>query len=187
LNNENKEASHYLSKFAHLMRITLDQSSQAFVTLRGTLDYLHRYIEMEQIRNAHFTCTIDVDKTLDTNETVLPPMLIQPFIENAIWHGTAGSHRNININVEFKKQNNQLVCTIDDNGIGIKQSLENKSEEVNGHHSVGIANIKNRIHLLNEEYKLQSSVTIEDKNKVRGNHETGTLITLWLPLEIAEE
>ena len=187
LNNENKEASHYLSKFAHLMRITLDQSSQSFVSLRGTLDYLHRYIEMEQIRNGHFTYMIDVDETLDTNETVLPPMLIQPFIENAIWHGTAGNHRNININIEFKKQNNQLICIIDDNGIGIKQSIQNKNGDMNGHHSVGIANIKNRIHLLNEEYNLQSSVTIEDKSKVAGNDESGTLITLRLPLEIAEE
>ncbi|HKZ67064.1 MAG TPA: two-component regulator propeller domain-containing protein [Chitinophagaceae bacterium] len=187
LNNENKEASRYLSKFAHLMRITLDQSSQSFVSLRGTLDYLHRYIEMEQIRNGHFSYTIDVDKTLDTDETVLPPMLIQPFIENAIWHGTADDHRNININIGFKKQNNQLVCIIDDNGIGIKQSLQNKNGDMNGHHSVGIANIKNRIHLLNEEYKLQSSVTIEDKSKVPGNDESGTLITLRLPLEIAEE
>ena len=187
LNHENKEASHYLSKFAHLMRITLDQSSQSFVSLQGTLDYLHRYIEMEQIRNGQFTYTIDVDETLDTGETVLPPMLIQPFIENAIWHGTAGNHRNININIEFKKQNNQLVCIVDDNGIGIKQSIQNKNGDTNGHHSVGIANIKNRIQLLNEKYNLQSSVTIEDKSKVSGNAESGTLITLRLPLEIAEE
>jgi ligand-binding sensor domain-containing protein/two-component sensor histidine kinase len=186
LNNENKEASHYLSKFAHLMRLTLDQSSQSFVSLRGTLDYLHRYIEMEKIRNGHFTYTIDVDEMLDTDETVLPPMLIQPFIENAIWHGTAENHRNININIEFKKQFNQLICTIEDNGIGIQQSLQNKNVEGDGHHSVGIANIKNRIQLLNEEYNLQSNMTIQDKSIIQGNGESGTLITLRLPLEIAE-
>ena len=187
LNNENKEASHYLSKFAHLMRLTLDQSSRPFVSLRGSIDYLHRYIEMEQIRNGHFTYSLSVDEALDLNETVLPHMLIQPFIENAIWHGTAGNHKNINITIQFKKQNNQLVCIIDDNGIGIKQSIQNKIGNTNVHHSVGIANIKNRIHLLNEEYKLQSSLTIVDKSKVPGADGSGTLVTLQLPLEIADE
>jgi hypothetical protein len=86
-----------------------------------------------------------------------------------------------------------LVCTIDDNGIGINQSLENKKTSVwhnsgngNLHNSVGIENIKNRIFLLNEKYKLQSSVTIQDKKDIAGQKETGTLVTLHLPIEINE-
>jgi len=187
LSNENKEASHFLSKFAHLIRMTLDQSGQTFISLRHTIDYLHRYIEMEQIRNSHFTSRILADDELDPDETVLPPMLIQPFIENAIWHGTTGTKKDININIDFKKEREQLVCIIDDNGIGIQQSLQHKKEDSSLHNPLGIANIKNRIRLLNEKYKLKCSVSIEDKTRLTGYRETGTLVTLQLPLEIAEE
>ncbi|MEP6701296.1 MAG: histidine kinase, partial [Bacteroidota bacterium] len=187
LSNNNKEASHFLSKFAHLMRVTLDHSSHSYVSLRNTIDYLNRYMEMEQIRNSHFTCRIHAENELDPDETILPPMLIQPFIENAIWHGITGSAKNININIDFKKEDDQLVCLIDDNGIGIEQSLKNKNESGNLHSSVGIKNIKNRIRLLNEKYNLQSSITIEDKANLPGYHETGTLVTLRLPLEITDK
>lgn len=186
LNNENKEASHYLGKFAQLIRISLEHSGQSFVSLRNTLDYLHRYIEMEKIRNNHFTCTINVDKELHTDETVLPPMLIQPFIENAIWHGTTGSRKDISIVVDFKKQNNQLVCIIDDNGIGIEQSMKYKTQSEQLHHPFGISNIRDRIRLLNEKYNLESAVTIVDKGSLNGSVENGTLVTLYLPLETDE-
>ena len=90
LNNENRQASHFLTKFAHLIRVTLDQSTQSFISLRNTIDYLQRYVEMEQIRNNVFTSRIISDDQLDVDEVVLPPMLIQPFVENSIWHGMAG-------------------------------------------------------------------------------------------------
>ncbi len=187
LNNKNIEASHFLSKFAQLIRVTLDQSSNTFVSLRNTLDYLHRYIEMEQIRNNNFTCGIVAEEELDPDEILLPPMLIQPFIENAIWHGVSGIRTNIHISIYFKKQGNHLVCFIDDNGIGIEQSLLNKKDAEHTHHSVGISNIKNRLHLLNKKYKQQCSVTIEDKCRLPGYEETGTLVSLRLPLYITEE
>jgi ligand-binding sensor domain-containing protein len=186
LNDENKQASHYLGKFAQLIRMTLDQSGQSFISLRKTLDYLHRYIEMEQIRNAHFTSRIQADAELDADETLLPPMLIQPFVENAIWHGTTGTRKNIHITIDFKKQNNLLVCTIDDDGIGIDQALRNKNGTGILHSSVGISNIKNRMKLLNEKYNLQSSITIEDKSTIAGSEEKGTKVTLQLPVEINE-
>jgi ligand-binding sensor domain-containing protein/two-component sensor histidine kinase len=192
LSNENKEASHFLGKFAQLIRITLNQSGESFISLRNTIDYLHRYIEMEQIRNSYFTCRILADEELDQDETVLPPMLIQPFIENAIWHGTTGAIKNININIDFKKttgsrvENNRLVCIIDDNGIGIEHSFKLKNSDDTMHNPVGIDNIKNRIRLLNEKYKLKCNLTIEDKTKLTGCTETGTLVTLQLPLEIAD-
>ena len=184
LNNENNEASHFLSKFAHLIRITLDQSGESLISLRNTMDYLHRYIEMEQIRNSDFTCRILADGELDPDETLLPPMLIQPFIENAIWHGTTGNCKNISINIDFKKDKDQLVCIIDDNGTGIEHSLQNKTDNGNLHKPMGIANIKNRIHLLNEKYGLKSSITIEDKSRLQGCSQSGTRVTLQLPLEI---
>ena len=192
LTNENKEASHFLGKFAHLIRMTLDQSGQSFITLRTTIEYLNRYVEMEQIRNSYFTCRILAGEELDLDETVFPPMLIQPFVENAIWHGVTSTQKNININIDFKKsdspgkQTNQLVCIIEDNGIGINESLKNKKNSPDKHHSVGIENVNNRIRLLNEKYNLQSSVTIEDKSELSDYSGTGTVVTLWIPLEIKE-
>lgn len=185
LSNENNEASRYLSKFAHLMRITLNQSEKTFVSLRSTIEYLERYIEMEKIRNNMFTCKISSDDALNPDEIYLPPMLIQPFIENAIWHGRPGTHNNIHIQIDFKKDNQLLVCTIDDDGIGIDQSLQDKENKLQTHQSLGISNIKNRIRLLNEKYNLQSSVTLEDKSTLSENA-SGTRITLRLPLKLPE-
>ena len=95
--------------------------------------------------------------------------------------------KNININIDFKKEGNQLVCIIEDNGIGISRSLENKKNGTAIHQSVGIENVNNRIRLLNEKYNIQSSVRIEDKNVLPGHTETGTVVTLRMPLNIKEE
>lgn len=188
LNNENAEASKYLSKFAHLIRVTLDQSHASFISLRETKDYLTRYIEMEKIRNAHFRFEMRADTGLDPDETFLPPMLIQPFIENAIWHGVNGNGKGIDIQVEFKRQEDQLVCTIDDNGIGIRKALEvKKHSEENGHQSVGISNIQHRIDLLNKKYHQQSSVIIQDKVHLDNHDTTGTIVTITLPLDMNNE
>ena len=186
LNNENKDASHYLSKFAHLIRITLDHSSQALVSLRSTIDYLERYMEMENIRNSLFTHEINVDEKLDADEIVVPPMLIQPFIENAIWHGISATRKNIHVTIHFKKENEKLICTIDDNGMGIEHSQKNKPNNTDRHKAVGIVNIKNRVKLLNEKYDLHAQISIVDKKDIPGSAEKGTLVTLQLPLEIKE-
>lgn len=187
LNNENKEASHYLSKFARLIRITLEQSGQSFISLRNTIDYLHRYLEMEKIRNNDFTYSLTTDTLMDMDETVLPPMLIQPFIENAIWHGVTANRKNINIRVNFRKENEQLVCNVEDDGIGINKSLSNKMSNESTHTSVGIANVQDHIRLLNEKYNLQCSILIKDKQDIAGPGVSGTLVTLRLPYKLQDE
>ena len=81
-------------------------------------------MEMEQIRNELFTCRILADDELYINEIYLPPMLIQPFIENALWHGSKADDKSININVDFKKVDKEVFCFIEDNGMGIEASLK---------------------------------------------------------------
>jgi len=184
LHNENEQASLYLSRFARLIRITLNQSANQFVSLADTIDYLRRYIEMEKIRSSFFTHTIEVSEDLQTDDILVPPMLIQPFIENALWHGVS-PNKNIEINIRFRKKENELICTVEDNGIGIEESLK-KKEGTPHEQSVGIANIKQRIDLLNEKYNFQSSVTIEDKSNLPGTIGTGTLVTLHLPIKSNE-
>ena len=184
LNNENEQASLYLSKFARLIRITLNQSSKPFVSLTDTIDYLERYIEMEKIRNSNFTYTINIADDLQHDDIVLPPMLIQPFIENAIWHGTSAK-KNMDIHISFRKKGNELVCVVEDNGIGIEESLQ-KKENISTQPSVGIANIRQRIELLNEKYNLHSSVIIQDKKTLIPTNGTGTIVTLHLPIKTNE-
>ena len=180
LNQENQHASHYLSKFAQLIRVTLNQSSKQFITLENTIDYLERYIEMEKIRNSKFSCVIEVDDQLQTDETMIPPMLIQPFLENAIWHGAIPG-KELQIRIYFKKEANRLICIVEDNGQGIETSLNSKKEMQVTHQSIGIANVKERIQVLNEKYKLNSELSIEDKSK--NGSETGTIVKLYFPLQ----
>ena len=184
LNNENEQASLYLSKFARLIRITLNQSSKPFVSLTETIDYLERYIEMEKIRKSNFESTIEADKDLQTDEIFLPPMLIQPFIENAIWHG-AIPDKELHLTIKFKRKQNELICLVEDNGMGIETSLKNKEPDLN-YQSVGITNIKQRIDVLNEKYNLQSMVNISDKSVSQLNGDTGTIVTLHLPIKTNE-
>lgn len=184
LSNENEAASHFLGKFAGLIRITLDQSERSFTSLRQTISHLTRYMEIEQIRNGEFTSRILADDDLDPDEVMLPSMLIQPFVENALWHGTTSTWKNININIDFKKENGRLLCIIEDDGIGIRQSLKNKTNGSRTHHSLGLENISNRIRLLNEKYQLESSLVINDKSELTTYTGSGTVVQLILPLQI---
>ncbi len=184
LNNENKDASHYLSKFAHLIRITLDQSSQSLVSLRNTVDYLQRYMEMEQIRNSLFTYSITTAERLDLDETLIPPMLIQPFIENSLWHGVTASNKQIHVSIHFKKENDMLICTVEDNGVGVHHAQKNKTANGHIHRPHGISNIKNRINLLNEKHNLHCRVIVQDKKEMATDNNPGTLVTIELPMEI---
>lgn len=183
LNNENMQASHYLSKFAQLIRITLDNSTKPFISLENTLDYLQRYLEMEEIRTDNFSYSIEVDPALEPGDIFLPPMLIQPFVENAIWHGQV-PEKPMQLFIRFLKRDGDLVCIIEDDGIGIEASLKNK-HEIN-HHSVGISNIRQRIQLLNEKYDLRSTVTVEDRSMLMPRNGTGTKVTLHLPVKNVE-
>jgi ligand-binding sensor domain-containing protein/two-component sensor histidine kinase len=187
LNNETQEASRFLGNFAHLIRTTLDQSRQSFISLRSTMDYLNQYIEMEKIRNSDFHFSMEADPSIEPDETVLPPMLIQPFIENAIWHGMNGEDQEIHIRVQFKRDGDHLICIIEDDGIGIEHAMKMKNERKSGHQSVSIANIRKRIELLNRKHDQHSYITIEDKSTHAGYPGTGTIVTIHLPLEISEE
>jgi ligand-binding sensor domain-containing protein/signal transduction histidine kinase len=179
LQNENDKASHYLARFARLIRMNLDHSRHHLISLQQNVEHLHRYLEIEKLRFDDFTYAISVDQELDTTNIEIPAMLLQPLIENAIWHGLKPKQGNKKIDIRFLQQHDQLVCEIEDNGIGINQSSQRKQHET--HHSVGIENIKDRIRLLNSKYDINSSLEIKDLGG--GDHATsGTLARLTLPL-----
>ena len=176
LEDEKQNASRYLSKFAQLIRTNLEQSRQTFITVRQCIDHLQQYLEMEKIRFEGFSYTINIDEDLPDNIR-MAPMLIQPLVENAIWHGLQNRAGDKQLNIRFYRSGEQLVCEIEDNGIGINQSAKDKAGSRPSHRSLGIQNIRERLDVLNEKYNMNSSLSITDRSELPGN-KNGTLAIL---------
>ena len=182
LTGQKENASKYLSTFAQLLRDTLEQSTHSFSSLEETINHLERYISIEQIRFDNFIYNISIDKTIVPSEINLPPMLLQPLVENAIWHGLQPLKGEKRLNLSFMKKQHELICIIEDNGIGLNQSFENKQHEKN-HHSIAIENINKRISLLNEKFLLSYKLEMADKKDLSGYTGSGTVVTLTIPID----
>jgi ligand-binding sensor domain-containing protein/putative methionine-R-sulfoxide reductase with GAF domain/anti-sigma regulatory factor (Ser/Thr protein kinase) len=177
LDNEQANASRYLSKFAFLIRLTLNHSKATFVTLRENINYLEAYLDMEQLRfKDSFTSVIELDKDIDDEDISIPSLMIQPLVENAVWHGLMHKEGEKNIYIRFSKNNNFFTCSIQDNGIGILLSEKKKSIQQN-HRSVGLENLRNRIMIMNEKFNMDCSLAITDLSTLTKN-KTGTLAVL---------
>jgi tetratricopeptide (TPR) repeat protein len=173
--NESKTANQVLTGFARLMRKHLEICLKNTLTLYEELQYLRIYLSLEKIRFADkMNYVIRIDKKIETEEILIPPMLIQPFIENAIWHGIMpieeGGFIQIDINCNG---NNQLIITIQDNGIGLSNSLKSKAPE---HTSRGLQLIHERVSLLNKLNK----TTIQIIQSQTG--ESGTEVVIYIPI-----
>lgn len=178
LDGDNDKASRYLSKFALMIRMTLNHSKEAFVTLAENIEYLSTYLSMEQHRfDDSFSWNISVADDIDTEETRIPSLMIQPLAENAIWHGLLHSAREKKLIVSFTRHNEKITCIIEDNGIGIRQSEQMRAQNKNNHRSVGLDNLRNRIKILNEKYGTNCSLRITDLSEMQQN-ESGTRVTL---------
>lgn len=119
LENNNKQADYYLSKFAKLMRLILDNSSQNFVSLEKEIQLLESYIELEQLRFENkFTYTSDIETEISSMEIFIPSMIIQPFVENAIVHGFLHKDGKCNLQINVRQHEKSLLVIIEDNGIG---------------------------------------------------------------------
>ena len=178
LDGNNEKASRYLSKFASMIRMTLDHSKDVFVTLDENIRYLKTYLEMEQLRfDESFTYSIDVGSNIDTAETAIPSMMIQPIVENAIWHGLTQSESAKKVTIKFTQEENTLTCTVEDNGIGIIKSEKLKEKTHNPHRSVGLENLQNRVKIMNEKYDMDCSLTITDLKKI-DRKSSGTRVVL---------
>ncbi len=180
LDGDNEKASRYLSKFALMIRMTLNHSKELFVTLDDNIAYLRSYLEMEQLRfDDSFTYHIETDDTIDTMETSIPSMMIQPLVENAIWHGLMPSGTDKKIWIRFTEQDNRITCVVEDNGIGIRQSEKLKQQNRAHHHSVGLENLRKRIKIMNEKYALACSLEVTDLQET-GEGRNGTRVILAL-------
>lgn len=167
--NNELEANQYLTKFSKLMRGVMENSTEDFIPFQQELDLLQNYLALEKTRFADkFDYEIDVDESLNTQSLKVPGMLIQPFLENAVWHGLRYRSTKGFLTLRFEKENQYLKITIEDDGIGIEESKKQKTEHQKTRKGRGMTNTLERIALLNDLYKKEISCSIKDKEKSSG-------------------
>ncbi|RRB06439.1 sensor histidine kinase [Larkinella rosea] len=182
LQNDSDNADKFLVKFSRLMRLILENSRQEWVPLVNELEQLQLYLELEQLRFGNkFNFSIEADPTLSKEPVSIPPMIIQPYIENAILHGIAYKKSRGNITVCIQRNTRGLACSVEDDGVGRKRAGELKSKTVSSHTSVGLKVTEERLQLIGQQTGQPTQVIIHDK--VNAEQEpTGTKVEIYLPM-----
>jgi sensor histidine kinase YesM len=183
IGNDAEKAADYLTKFAKLIRIVLEKSGHAFIPLGEELESLKLYMDLEVLRfEKPFKYDINFNG-LDPDSIKVPSLLIQPFVENAIWHGLSKNQRGTGkITITLHSENDTLHCTIADNGIGMSGSAALKNENQELKKSMGIELTKNRLRLADPKYHEDLSVKFEELKDAEGNN-TGTCVKMNIPFK----
>jgi hypothetical protein len=181
--NDQVQANSYLTNFSGLIRRILDNSKKNLIPLHEEISSLSLYLSMEKLRFENgFNYQIIKDNRIDYSETMIPPMLIQPFVENAIWHGLMPLKSNGSLLISFGHHGDYFQCRIEDNGIG-----RNKAALIKGtkesHISSGIQNVEERIELLNKTNKNPILLKITDLRRPDGSA-SGTLVEIMIPIDL---
>jgi len=177
--NNELAANKYLTSYSNLMRNTMENSNKDFVTLGSEIENLAKYLELEHLRfKDKFDFEIKVDKKLDPETIWIPNMIIQPHLENAIWHGLRYKEDKGLLKMFFSLKGEIIHITIDDDGIGPTKSSELKTHNQKAHQSRGLTNTKERMTLLNELYKTKMDFSITEKK----SPETGTIVEITFPI-----
>jgi len=180
LTNRQKESAGYLTSFSRLMRLILDNSRHDFISLDKELDTLKYYLELQQLRfKGVFSYGIHVDPSIDQEFRLVPPMLLQPFIENSIEHGFTGMKEEGLLKLDVSVAGEQLVFEVSDNGIGIEAS-KRAQQQAGKHRSLALEIIRKRIGVINQSLGIAISLEIEDL-AARGEGERGTRVRVIIP------
>ncbi|HLF62859.1 MAG TPA: histidine kinase [Saprospiraceae bacterium] len=181
LKNDPDNASGYLTKFSRLMRLILDNSRSEWVLLENELKALELYIELEVVRFDHvFEYEIDVAPDISLGTTSIPPMLIQPYVENAIWHGLLHLKQpGGKLCIRLWRAEGQLHISIEDNGVGREEARRLKSKSATKQKSHGMKITAERIEIVNRVYNVNASVEIKDLPGENGSV-GGTRVSLTL-------
>jgi signal transduction histidine kinase len=178
--NDEIKANKYLTSYAQLMRTNMEVSSKDFIPLDRELDLLRKYLELEHLRfGQHFDFEIQVPDDIQTEDFAIPGFLIQPHLENAIWHGLRYKKEKGALVLSLKKSGKSLLVSIEDNGIGIEESKKLKTENQKSHGSRGFSNILERIELLNGLYGFKIKLEVHSPIAVN----SGTRVEYVLPLQ----
>lgn len=179
LNKEDKKAVKYLSKFSKLLRLILESSREKLVAVKEELLALQSYVELQNLsRLQPFEYKVEIDDSVNEEDILIPPMLIQPFIENAIEHGFKERIDDPKIKIHLSAKESVLICTIKDNGIGI-----NATKNITKSHKNSLATkiTSERLKMLSKDFKIESNLILEDREKY---NEKGTQVTLMIPYKI---
>jgi hypothetical protein len=177
--NNELEANKYLSSYSKLMRTIMENSNKDFIPLSIELEQMKQYLQLENMRfGDKFTYSVEVDNELDTDAVFIPNMLIQPQLENAIWHGLRYREEKGHLLLKINKEGNHLSVIIEDNGIGIQKSKKWKTPRQKEHKSRGLKNTYERIELLNKLYHTKINLEIKEKEGA----ETGMIVQIQTPL-----
>ncbi len=183
LNNDSKAAHMHLSRFSQLIRKVLENSRFESIPLAEEIRMLELYLELEALRfSSKFHYKISVDSSIDSENVLISPLIIQPFVENAIWHGLMHlKDKQGEVLIGFEKVNGSLKCTINDNGIGRKRSMELKKGT--SHESMGLSIAKERLQIVNMLNKAKTSINLIDKTNNDGTP-SGTIVELFMPVTL---
>lgn len=188
LDRDMVSANKYISKFASLIRQTLNNSFQPFISVTNEIKYITTYLNLEQMRyNNMFGYAIHVDEDIMQDEVFIPGMMLQPYIENAIRHGI--HHRNDDhgrVDISVSKMDNYIICTIRDNGIGRKKAQIIKTRQPREYQSHGMQLTQERIDLINKNAKYKITVAINDHTDQEGMA-AGTGIVIHFPIFNADK
>lgn len=180
--NETQKASDYLNSFSRLIRLILQNSRSNYVNLKDELEALRLYMKMESLRfDDKFEYEIDVEGNIDLEAIEIPPMLLQPYIENAIWHGLMHKKGSGKVRLKLCKRGENIICYIEDNGIGREKAMEYKSKSSTKRKSMGMQITKDRINMINKLYDSNTNVEIIDLKDVEGQA-LGTRVELIIPI-----
>jgi len=181
LQNKPEEAGLYLSQFARLIRQNLSAINSAMINLEDEVDRLKNYLDLERLRMENkFDYTIEFENGIEEDEMQIPSMIIQPFVENAIWHGISALEGNGFIRISFAMQSLQSVrITIEDNGVGIKQTdaYTTKSET---HLHLGMSMTRKRLEIIGKKMNVATSVEISESSP--GSINPGTQVLIVVPV-----
>ncbi len=181
LKSRSLEASEYLTDFSTLMRAILQHSKEKFISLTDEIETTLLYIKLEKLRfEEGFTFEYELQEGIDTDEVLIPPMLLQPYVENAIRHGLLNKDGNRSLKLSIKVKPEQLIISIDDNGIGRERASFLRKNELKTQ-SFGMNINKERVELLSLTNDLSINIEIIDK-KLPDGTASGTKVLIYLPL-----
>jgi len=187
LMNDKMVAANNLSRFARLMRMCLDYSRLDVISLDKAIAFYRTYISVESVNlDEEILFTVSIDDSIDAESVYISPMLIQPFIENSIIHGLSPKNKDMHIELSIEKEEQWLLCTVTDNGIGRQKAAQTSKRKAKGHQSMGIELSKQQILMqLQRDVLEKDSIVITDCFDSLGTP-TGTSVSIRVPFKVKQ-
>jgi tetratricopeptide (TPR) repeat protein len=183
LKEDPDKSQSYLSQFARLLRMLLENADKPFIPLEKEINFLELYLSLESLRIPDMQYSISADSELDKEKILIPNMFLQPYVENAIWHGLSHKENNKRLQIRILRQNGTVNYEIEDNGVGRKKAEELKSLFRKQHQSKGMELLSRRIKLLNNEYK--SAIQTDIRDVIKDDEVSGTLVSVKVPAKLS--